>query len=295
MHIRLRLRELAVAERSREKGDDIMKSEQKLRDFTLRLIQIIVWFEILWAVVFLAGLVFQWSGLTDQLAAAFFGSGFCAVLVLVALALLNVTANLNIISKTQVRKVAESEEVKSNPGSFIKTLCAAGVLIGLVVGSLWFAEWRLYQAKVSETATKIESLIETDLLNDAVALIKKDGKATDLATMREALAASIQTGARLSFIIPRKVKDVNVYYEFTAWWYGREDKDKKISEASLVKFVPRQTERRKWENMVAGEIDSFTVPSGNELRAFRRVVSDGQEIILLIDTGRRSDYSRSSF
>jgi len=93
-----------------------MKSEQKLRDLTLRLIQILVWFEILWAVVFLAGVVFQWSGLTDQLAAAFFGSGFCGILVLMALALLNVTANLNIISKVHVRKVAEDEEIISNWG-----------------------------------------------------------------------------------------------------------------------------------------------------------------------------------
>ena len=272
-----------------------MKSEQKLRDFTLRLIQILVWFEILWAVVFLAGMVFQWSGLTDQLAAAFFGSGFCAVLVLAALALLNVTANLNIISKAQVRKVAESEVVESKPGSFIKTLCAAGVLIALVVGSLWFAEWRLYQAKVSETETKIESLMGTDLLDEAVALIKKDGSAAELANMREALATSIQTGARLSFIIPRKVKDVTVYYEFTAWWHGKKDEDKKISEASLAKFVPRQAERLKWEKLVAGETDEFTVPSGNDLRSFRRVILHDQEIILLIDTGRRSDYSRSSF
>lgn len=272
-----------------------MKSEQKLRDFTLRLILILVWFEILWAVVFLAGMVFQWSGLTDQLSAAFFGSGFCAVLVLAALALLNVTANLNIISKAQVRKVAESEVVESKPGSFIKTLCAAGLLIALVVGSLWLAEWRLHQAKVSETETKIESLIGTDLLAEAVALIKKDGPASELADMRKALATSIQTGARLSFIIPRKVKDVTVYYEFTAWWHGNRDKEKKISEASLNKFVPRKSERRKWEQLVAGEVEDFTVPSGNALRAFRRVISNDQEIVLLIDTGRRSDYKRSSF
>ena len=84
-----------------------MKAEQKTRDFTLRLIQILVWFMILWAIVFFVGLVFQWSGLTDQLAAAFFGSGFCIVLVLAALAVLNITANLNIISKMQVRKAAE--------------------------------------------------------------------------------------------------------------------------------------------------------------------------------------------
>jgi hypothetical protein len=272
-----------------------MKSEQKLRDFTLRLIQILVWFEILWAVVFLAGMVFQWSGLTDQLSAAFFGSGFCGILVLAALALLNVTANLNIISKAQVRKVAEDEEVASRPGSFIKTIGAAGILIGLIVGSLWFAEWRLHQAKVSEVETKMESITDTALLNDALNLIKDDGLASDLRQVREALASSIQTGARMSFIIPRDVKNVTVYYEFTAWWWGSDDEKKKISEASLSKFVPRKSERKKWDKITSGVIDSFTVPSGSHLRSFRKVGKDGQEIVLLIDTGRRSDYKRSSF
>lgn len=272
-----------------------MKSEQKLRDFTLRLIRILVWFEILWAVVFFAGMMFQWSGLTDQLIGAFFGSGFCAVLVLAALALLNVAVNLNIISKAQIRKVAEAEVVESKPGSFIKTLCAAGVLIGIVLGSLWFAEWRLYQSKVSESETMIESLIGTDLLDDAVALIKNDGSATELADIREALATSIQAGASLSFIIPRKVKDATVYYEFNSWSQGEKDEDKKISEASLSKFVPRQAERRKWNQLVSGKIQDFTVASGNDLRSFRRIVLHDQEIILLIDTGRRSDYSKSRF
>jgi hypothetical protein len=133
------------------------------------------------------------------------------------------------------------------------------------------------------------------LLDDAVALIKEDGSAAELSKMREALASSIQTGARLSFIIPRKVKGVTVYYEFTAWWHGHEDKEKKISEASLTKFVPRDAERRDWDKLVAGDIDEFTVPSGKALRAFRRVDLHDQEIVLLIDTGRRSDYKRSSF
>lgn len=125
-----------------------------------------------------------------------------------ALALLNVTANLNIISKVQVRKVAEDEEIISKPGSFLKTIGTAGILIGLIVGSLWFAEWRLYRAKVSEVETKIESIVDTALLNDAIDLIKNDGLASELRLIREALASSIQTGARMSFIIPRHIKNV---------------------------------------------------------------------------------------
>lgn len=143
--------------------------------------------------------------------------------------------------------------------------------------------------------TKIESLIDTALLNDALKLIKDDGLASELRQVREALASSIQTGARVSFIIPRDVKGATVYYEFTAWWWGNTDEEKIISEASLNKFVPRKSERKKWEKIKTGDINSFTVPSGNHLRSFRRVTSGEQEIILLIDTGRRSDYNRGSF
>lgn len=271
-----------------------MKSEQKIRDFTIRLIQILAWFEILWAVVFLAGIVFQWSGLTRQLATAFFGSGFCAVLVLAAIALLNVTANLNIISKAQMRTVAESEVLESKPGSFIRTLAVAGALITIVVLSLWFAERRLYNSKVLEMVSKIESISGMKLLDEAIDLIQTDGTIAELEKVREALSASIQTGARLSFIFPRKVKDVQIYYELTAWWYG--NKNTKISEAGrMPEFVPRSSERKKWQKLIASEIDLFAVPSGDDLRVFRRIKNQNGEIILLIDTSRRSDYFRGSF
>jgi len=272
-----------------------MKTEQKLRDFTLRLIQILVWFEILWAVVFLAGMVFQWSGLTDQLSEAFFGSGFCVILVLAALAMLNVSVNLNIISKVQVSRVAGAEVLESKPGSFIKTLAVAGALIGLVVLSLWFAEWRLYQTKASDTETRIESIIDTPLLDEAITLIANDGRAVELYDVREALASAIQADKNLSFIIPRKVKGATVYYEFTAGWYDEKKDEKKISQASLTKFVPYKSELRKWDRLISGQINSFTGPCENSLRTFRRVTKNEQEVILLIDTARRYDYQRGSF
>lgn len=272
-----------------------MKSEQKLRDFTLRLIQILVWFLILWAVVFLAGLVFQWSGLTDQLSSAFYGSGFCAVIVLAALALLNLTANMNIISKAQVRRVASDELIESTPNSFVKNICVAGALIGLIVSSLWFAEWRLHQAKVAEAEAQIESLVDSPLLTEAANLIAKDGTIAQLAEVREALGVSIQSGAQLSLIIKRSVKDVPASYELTAWWYGSQDNDAPISKATLNRFIPRYQERSRWKRLVAGEINYFTVPVGDHLRSFRRAIYNDTEIILLLDTARRSDYSRGSF
>jgi hypothetical protein len=272
-----------------------MKSEKKMRDFSLRLITILVWFSILWAIVFLVGMVFQWSGITGQLATAFFGSGFCAVMVLAALTLLNVTANLNIISKAQASQATGEPIAESKPGTFIKTLSVAIVLIGIVVLSLWFAEWRIYKAKEAEAITKIESIAESQLVKEAIDLVKADAKITDLAKVREALSANIQSGERLSFVFPLKVKDVNIYYELTAWWYGSKDSNKNISEAELLRFLPDSKEKKKYEQMLNGKIKTFAVPHGTYLRAFRIVETDSGRIILLIDTSRRSRYSSGSF
>lgn len=272
-----------------------MKTEQKMRDFSLWLISILVWFEILWATVFLVGMVFQWSGLTDQLEEAFFGSGFCGILVLAALAVLNVTANMNIISKAQASKATGEPVAATKSGSLIKTIAVAGVLIGIVVLSLWFAEWRLYKAKESETITKIESIAESKLADEAIKLIRDNGSIKELAKLRDALSANIQSGAQLSIIFPEKVKDVDVYHEFNAWWYGSKDSDKTISEAGLPKFVPSAAEHKKYEQLIKGEITQFTIPRGGNLRAFRMVQTENGKMILLIDTSRRSEYSRSSF
>ncbi len=270
-----------------------MKSEQKLRDLTLRLIQILVWFLVLWAVVFLAGLVFQWSGLTDQLAAAFFGSGFCAVMVLVALALLNMTTNLNIISKAQVRAIAGEESDAPASSNFVKNIVIAAALILVVVLSIGVAEWRLHRTKVSEIESQLASVIGTALLEDAFNVIKHDGALAELADVREALSASIESGSRLSFIIARPVKDVPVYYEFTAWGVSRGDPEVVWHEARVNRFVPRDHERRRWDKLREGQLEYFTVPVGDNLRSFRRFRDGDADLIILVDTGRRSDYARS--
>jgi len=105
----------------------------------------------------------------------------------------------------------------------------------------------------------------------------------------------MNTGGHLSMIFPVEVKGVKVYYELTAWnhWQGKDDK--KISESYLQKFVPRSGEHKKWEKLAAGQADTFTVPSGDNLRMFRRLKRPEGELILLVDTSRRFDYSRSSF
>jgi len=271
-----------------------MKVETKIRDFSLRLIYIIVWFVILWAVVFLIGLVFQWSGLTDQLAAAFYGSGFCAILLLVALAILNITANLNLVSKAQLAKATAGPVAETPSGYFTRTIVFAAILIGIVVLSIWFAERRLYQSKAADTMRKMESIAETKLAKETIRLIRDDAKITELDKARDALSANIQSKTSLSIIFPEKVNGVVIYRELNYWW-GSNDNDIKISEAGLPKFVPNSAERKKFERLIAGEITEFTIPHDSNIRAFLMAQTPDGKMILLVDTSRRSEYSRSSF
>jgi len=261
-----------------------MKAEQKTRDFTLRLIQILVWFVILWAIVFFVALVFQWSGLTAQLAETFFASGFCIILVLAALAVLNITSNLNLISKTLVRQTAEQEVVESKPSSFVRTLIVAALLVGLFTLALGYIEVNLYRTKTSEAISKIESIAETKLVYEAIHMLKTDGKVEDLARVRDILSESIQSGANLSLIFPTKVESGLVYYELTAWWsiYSGD----KISEAGLPRFIPRRTENKRWEKLIAGTLNSFAVPIGDDVRVFHKIKTEEGELILLLDSSR---------
>jgi hypothetical protein len=243
----------------------------------------------------MVGMVFQWSGLTDQLSEIFFGSGACGVLLLAVLTFMNVAANLNIVSKSQASKATGQPIEEAKPGSFFKTISVAAVLIGIVVGSLWYAEWRLYKTRENESFTKIESIADTELAKEAISLIQSNATIDELRKIREALAGNIQSDDRLSLIFPKKVKNVDIYCELTAWSYGCKQSSDKISDADLTKFVPKAQESKKFAQMISGNIASFSVPNGNDLRTFRLVKTDKGTIILLLDTSRRSDYSRGSF
>ncbi len=272
-----------------------MKKEQKLRDLSLHLISILVWFEMLWVTVLFIGSVFNWSGLTNQLEAVFFGSGFCGILALAALVALNIAANLNIISKTQAARVADASAMETGSASFIKTAGIAGLMIGIVILSLWIAEWRLYKTKQAEAENQIESIAEMKLIQDIVRLIHDNGKAAELEKMREAASENINAGARLSIIFPEQVQDAAIYREFTAWCCGTENENKTIADADLPKFVPKAAEKKQFDQLAAGKIVKFTVPDGGSLRTFRLMRTDAGKIILLLDTSRRLEYKRGSF
>ncbi len=264
-----------------------MKTEQKIRDLSMVLINILVWFEILWAAVFVTGMVFHWGDMTNRFAMAFFACGVCAGMVLLALNILNFAANFNIISKAQAARATNEpiEELKS--ASLVRTVSIAMALISLVVLVVGVAEWRLYKTKEREAVAKIEAIADSKLAAEAVSLISKDSSIKNLSEVREAMSASIQEGSRLSIIFPKKIKGVELYYEFTAW-YGEKDSDKKISEVDLSRFIPTDRERDKFGQLMKGDRQGFTVRKDRDLRTYRRVKTDQGMIVLLLDTSRRS-------
>jgi hypothetical protein len=274
-----------------------MKNELRLREITLSIISILVWFEILWAVVFLVGLVFQWSGLTDQLMYAFFGSGFCGLVLLAALAILNVAANLNIISKAQSKHL-ESSNSPEKSHSHTRSLIIAGGLIVVVVLSLWAAEWKLFQTKVSKARSKIEMISNSQTVANIITAISDNGTKKTLYSELSKLSSETTDNEQFSIIYPVTVNGSTVYYEIGSWRHSVyiENDTTKISDSNLKIFKASDKEKA-WLNKQANGEDIFFAytKGGDDLRAFLRVDSPKGHIILLMDTSRRSSYQRGSF
>jgi hypothetical protein len=161
----------------------------------------------------------------------------------------------------------------------------AGLLVIIVVGAIAVAEARLYRKKRIEAEAKIESVVDTPLVVNAISVAAKDGSVRELRSLREAIAAAIQSGDRVSLLIPREIRGVKAFYEFSGWWTGYKEEEK-ISSLSLPRFVPTPNEIDDFEALTLGKIDRFSLKNGGEVRSFRRVKTSDGELIILIDTSR---------
>ena len=119
-----------------------MKLEKLVRDLSLRMIVFLVILILLWAVVLMIGVSFEWSFLTSKVETAFYLGGFIVGLLIFALSFSNITSNLSIISKAQNKEITESKNLFKQMGSMIGLSLS---VIVLIVGGLWFAEWKVYQ------------------------------------------------------------------------------------------------------------------------------------------------------
>ena len=268
-----------------------MKLEVFLRDASLRIIAFLVMLFVLWSAVLLVGVSFNWPFLTNKIEQAFYLGGFIAVLLIIALSLTNMTASLTIISKNQNKEPGETIGFKKQ---LTVMALISGIIVCLVLGGLWFAEWQVYQRLSEEAVGKVLTISEKAQFATLAKTIKADGTVQQVLELRDALAADIGSEGKVSFLIPKTRAGVKIYYEIVPWLQHLADK--KISETDLNPFKPNRREQADFDKLSLGKIDTFKVPlDGNHLRVFKAVSLDNQEIVILLDTSRQANDSRGSF
>ncbi len=260
-----------------------MRLEKFTRDFSLRAIIFLVTLIILWAVVLFVGVSLNWTFLTSKIEAMFMLSGFISVLLFFALTVANVTSSLTIISKVQNKEGSESKKITKQIGIM---LVVASVFIGILLSGLWFAQQQAYQ-KISEDAwMKVQIISEKKLFSKLAKKIEENGKISEILEIRDALSADVTSEGKVSFLIPKNVLDVKVYYSITPWLRDSDEKEN-LSDADLNRFKPSRREKEKFDKLTKGEIDSFDVlVRGDDIRVFLSKKIGNQEIVILLDTSR---------
>lgn len=271
-----------------------MKLEKMIRDLSLRGIVVLVILIGLWAIIFMVGATFNWSFLTNKVETAFYLGGFLVGLLILAFSFASATASLSIISKAQNREGAGARWSRKQIGLLV--LIPAAVVV-VLVGGLWFAEWRVYRTVSEDAWDKVRVLSEKNQFAELAGEIKADAEIGEILTLRDALVADISSEGRVSFLIPQDRAGVKVYYEITPWFReGDEKAKKKFSETDLNRFRPSRREKEDFDRMARGQLESFQVPlGGNQLRVFLDRTIGGQEVVILLDTSRQIGDYRSGF
>ena len=261
-----------------------MKLEKLVRDLSLRMIVFLVILILLWAVVLMIGVSFEWSFLTSKVETAFYLGGFIVGLLIFALSFSNITSNLSIISKAQNKEITESKNLFKQMGSMIGLSLS---VIVLIVGGLWFAEWKVYQKLSEEAWNTVLTISEKNQFKALAKEIQIDGNIKEILNYRDALSYDVRSNGKLSFLIPKTVAGIKIYYEITPWFH-KPSKDKNLSEVDLNRFKPNQRERKEFYLLSQGKLDSFKVPVINQnLRVFYSKKIGDQEIVILLDTSRK--------
>jgi membrane protein CcdC involved in cytochrome C biogenesis len=269
-----------------------VKLEILLRDLSLRAIAFLVILIGLWAVVLMVGVSFNWSFLTNKVEGAFYLGGFLVGLLIFALSFTNVTANLTIISKAQNKESKDNKNIKKQ--FLIMLLSSAGLIIFLVSG-LWLAEWQVYKKVKQEAIQKALIIAEKEQFRQLAKEIGDNGTIRSILELRDALSYDVDSKGKISFLIPRLKAGTKIYYEITPWLKISE-KEKLINDVDLNLFQPNHREKKDFEKLSKGEIETFTAPAGsNYIRIFLTKTINGQEVVILLDTSRKIDDYRGSF
>jgi hypothetical protein len=194
------------------------------------------------------------------------------LILIAALALLNFSANLSIIADAQMRHF-QPVETKGTKPSYTKTLVIAGSLIAVVVGSLWIAEWKLYETKLQKTRSRIEVVANTQAVANILQIISDDGTQAALLDQLRTLSNETMEREQFAVLFPKKQNNPTTYYEIGLGWYSEAfgQDSVKVSKAHFMLFKPTDREK-KWLDRQKDGKDVFLgyAKGGDDLRALLR-------------------------
>jgi hypothetical protein len=272
---------------------------KKLQNLTLRLILFLVWFDLMCFTLILAGNILKWSFFNESIGSAFFTTFSLSLGALAALALLHVVLTLNIISNSislavKEKDISSQEDKERGSKRFIKLIVVSVVGIISIVGYQGIVERNAAKHKVEKVKNQLEDVVKSTLAARIAQLIEQDEKVNKLYFVRDELLLSLEDQRSVTLLVPKRGQEGDVFYSITPWDYDSKD-ETSISQSLKQLFVPRDNERKKFEQLVKNN-EPFTVVDRYSIRAFYPITKDGKlKVILLLDTSRSvsSDYLMS--
>ena len=289
-----------------------MEGLKKLQALILKIIISLIWLDLAYFAMMLAGMAFKW---------AFLGSSFYSLFgmsfgILGVLALLHLVLTMNIISRS-VEALArgkstgslEGVDSKSGTKNFGRWMIVAigGILIFVVCAGV--AEHYGIKQKNIKTQEKLGEAARSSLTDQIVNLIDQDAMVSKLYFVRDELLLSMGSQKGVTLLVPKQGSERQVFYQITPWdsqfpWHHAMDVKEETKEDVLISkslkslFSPRREEEKEFNQMLKDQ-KPFSVAGEYQSRAFWPIVRNGQiKLILLSDAAINiSDdvlYSRGS-
>ena len=274
-----------------------MEGLKKLQSLVLKIIIFLIWLDLAYFAMMLAGMAFKW---------AFLGSSFYSLFgmsfgVLGVLALLHMVLTMNIISGS-VEALAREKSSRSlgisdsKPGTknFGRWMIVAigGILIFVACAGV--AEHYGIKQKNIKTQEKLGEAARSSLTGQIVDLVEQDAMVSKLYFVRDELLLSMGPQKGVTLLLPRQGSERQVFYQITPWdsqfpWHPAVDakeetkEDVRISKSLKALFSPRKEEEKKFNQMLKDQ-KPFSVAGEYQSRAFWPIVRNGQiKLILLSD------------
>ncbi|MCM8813396.1 MAG: hypothetical protein NC924_05595 [Candidatus Omnitrophica bacterium] len=266
-----------------------MEFFKKLQALTLKLIILLVWFDLLCFSLILAGNIFQWSFFNESIGSAFYTMFGVSLGALAALAALHVVLTLNIISDAisalAIKTAPDPEDVSALRRRFQTILSASLAAIILIVGYQGTIERNAARHKATTIARQLADAAQSTLTTRISALISEDAPISKLYFVRDELLLSLENQRGVTLLLPKTGENTPVFYQITPWDFSRDDQTN-ISKSLNSLFVPQDTERKQFQEMIETQKPFFVI-NRHTIRVFQPIIKNNEiSLILLLDTNR---------